>query len=72
MGKIESTLEWWKKSVVYQIYPRSFYRPNIVVIEGLQMKAVVAGIYFMVAAPLKLIGTDAAPARVILIEDMKG
>lgn len=45
---------------------------NIIVIEGLQMKAVEAGTYFMVAAPLKLIGTDAAPARVILIEDMKG
>jgi arylformamidase len=43
---------------------------DIIVIEGLQMKAVEAGTYFMVAAPLKLIGTDASPARVILIEDI--
>jgi len=34
----------------------------------LRLKEVPQGEYFMVAAPLKIIGTDAAPARVLLFE----
>ncbi|EPZ43355.1 cyclase family protein [Alicyclobacillus acidoterrestris] len=41
---------------------------DIVIIEGLRLKNVPAGEYFMVAAPLKLTGIDAAPARVMLFE----
>lgn len=41
---------------------------DIVIIEGLRLKNVPAGTYFMVAAPLKLTGIDAAPARVMLFE----
>jgi len=44
---------------------------NIIIIEGLRLKEVEAGTYFMVAAPLKLIGTDASPARVLLFEDIQ-
>jgi arylformamidase len=36
--------------------------------EGLRLKEVPEGEYFMVAAPIKLFTTEAAPARVILFE----
>ena len=41
---------------------------DIIIIEGLRLKEVEQGDYFMVAAPLKLVGTDASPARVLLFE----
>lgn len=41
---------------------------DIIIIEGLRLKEVEQGDYFMVAAPLKLVGTDASPARVMLLE----
>ena len=50
---------------------KTLFGANIIVIEGLRLQYVEAGTYFMVAAPLKLIGTDAAPARVILFEGMQ-
>ncbi len=50
---------------------KALFGANIIVIEGLQLREVEEGTYFMVAAPLKLIGTDAAPARVILLEDIQ-
>lgn len=39
---------------------------GIVIVEGLQLREVPAGEYFMVVAPLKLVGVEAAPARVLL------
>lgn len=36
--------------------------------EGLRLADVAEGEYFMVAAPLRIQGTDAAPARVLLFE----
>lgn len=47
---------------------KTLFGSGIIVIEGLQLKEVAQGSYFMVAAPLKLVGTDAAPARVLLFE----
>lgn len=47
---------------------RTLMGEKIIIIEGLQLKEVVAGEYFMVAAPLKLQGTDAAPARILLLD----
>ncbi|MBT2581202.1 cyclase family protein [Planococcus sp. ISL-109] len=41
---------------------------DIIIIEGLRLKEVEQGDYYMVAAPLKLVGTDASPARVLLFE----
>jgi len=41
---------------------------EIVIIEGLRLKDVPVGEYFMCALPLKIKGVDGAPARVVLIE----
>lgn len=51
-------------------YPthKTLFAHDIIVIEGLDLEAVPEGEYFMVAAPLKLAGLDAAPARVLLLE----
>ncbi|TWT16071.1 cyclase family protein [Planomicrobium sp. CPCC 101079] len=48
---------------------KALFKADIIVIEGLQLKDVEAKSYLMVAAPLKLIGIDASPARVVLIEN---
>lgn len=48
---------------------KTLFSANIIVIEGLALKEIKEGSYFMVAAPLKLSGTDAAPARVLLFEE---
>jgi arylformamidase len=41
---------------------------DIVVIEGLRLGHVQAGNYFFVCLPLNMIGTEAAPARAVLME----
>jgi arylformamidase len=41
---------------------------GIIIIEGLRLKEVPDGEYFMVAAPLKLQNVEAAPARVLLFD----
>ncbi|WP_347861017.1 cyclase family protein [Salimicrobium sp. PL1-032A] len=48
---------------------RSLFENRIIIIEGLRLKEVPAGNYFMVAAPLKIEGTDASPARIILMDE---
>lgn len=45
---------------------KTLFESGIIIIEGLRLQEVPCGPYLMVAAPIKLIGTDAAPARVIL------
>ncbi|WML47601.1 cyclase family protein [Neobacillus sp. PS3-34] len=50
---------------------RALMSRDIIIMEGLRLKDVDPGEYFMAAAPLKLQGTDASPARVILIEGFK-
>lgn len=49
---------------------RKLFSNDIIIVEGLRLKDVKPGDYFMVAAPLKLVDTEAAPARVILFEEM--
>lgn len=49
---------------------KTLFDNNIIIIEGLRLKDVEQGDYFMVAAPLKLTGTDAAPARVLLFDNV--
>ena len=40
---------------------------NIVLLEGIVLKAVPEGHYFLSAAPLNLAGSDGAPCRAYLI-----
>jgi len=47
---------------------KTLFANNVIVIEGLRLKEVEQGTYYMVAAPLKIVGTDAAPARVLLFD----
>ncbi|MBN3555364.1 cyclase family protein [Fictibacillus nanhaiensis] len=47
---------------------KQLFENNIIIIEGLQLKEVPEGEYLMVAAPLKIRGLDASPARIVLIE----
>lgn len=51
-------------------YPthRTLLEQGIVVIEGLRLKEVPPGEYNMLALPLRLLGAEAAPARVVLLE----
>ena len=50
-------------------YPvhRTLLRASVVIVEGLDLRAVMPGEYFLVCAPLKLARGDGAPARVFLI-----
>ncbi len=41
---------------------------NIVIIEGLDLRAVPPGEYFLICAPLRVVGADGAPARCFLLE----
>jgi arylformamidase len=42
---------------------------NVVILEGLDLRAVEPGEYYLVCAPLPVVGADGAPARVYLIDD---
>jgi arylformamidase len=42
---------------------------NVVIVEGLDLRGVPAGEYYMVCAPIKVVGADGAPARVYLMDD---
>jgi arylformamidase len=46
---------------------RVLLQPGMVVVEGLDLSAVSAGNYVLYCLPLKLVGSDGAPARAILI-----
>jgi arylformamidase len=48
---------------------KALFGAGIVIIEGLRLKEAQATSYHMVAAPLKLLGTDGSPARVLLFEN---
>jgi arylformamidase len=41
---------------------------GMIIIEGLDLSAVLPGLYELYCLPLKLVGSDGAPARVILVE----
>lgn len=43
---------------------------EVMIIEGLRLKYVSAGTYSMVALPINIVGAEAAPTRVLLIEGL--
>jgi arylformamidase len=43
---------------------------EVIVIEGLDLHAVTAGYYSLICLPIKLVGSDGAPARVVLIDEV--
>jgi arylformamidase len=47
---------------------RKLLAAGIVVVEGLNLQGVRPGSYRMICLPLKLVGSDGAPARAVLIE----
>ncbi|MDP3794979.1 MAG: cyclase family protein [bacterium] len=46
---------------------RELLTRNIAILEGLDLARAAAGRYFLIALPLKLVGLDGAPARVVLM-----
>ncbi|WP_226681831.1 cyclase family protein [Sutcliffiella horikoshii] len=49
---------------------KTLFANGVIIIEGLRLKDIAEGEYIMCAAPLKLSGVDASPARIVLM-DMK-
>ena len=47
---------------------RSLLTAGIIIVEGLDLSAIKPGNYELFCLPLKLVGSDGAPARVILVE----
>ncbi|MBA4600867.1 cyclase family protein [Thermoactinomyces mirandus] len=47
---------------------KNLFRAGVIIMEGLRLQGVPEDTYFMVAAPIKLVNTEAAPARVILFK----
>jgi arylformamidase len=51
---------------------RTLLGAGVVPIEGLDLRGIEPGEYFLVCAPLKLVGSDGAPARVFLVRGIPG
>lgn len=47
---------------------RILMRGGVTILEGLNLAGIEPGAYTLVAAPIRLVGTEAAPARAILID----
>jgi arylformamidase len=45
---------------------KTLLEANVIIVEGLDLRHVPAGVYTVVCAPLKVVGADGAPARVFL------
>lgn len=51
---------------------RILLKQNIVILEGLDLRGIAEGDYFLVALPLKIAGAEASPTRAILLEGVAG
>jgi len=49
---------------------KTLFNKSITIIEGVRLKEIGEGEYFMCALPLKIKGVDGAPARIVLIKDL--
>jgi arylformamidase len=49
---------------------KKLFQADVVIVEGLRLVEVPEGTYFMMGAPIKLVDTEAAPARVVLVEGL--
>ncbi|MGB6065821.1 MAG: cyclase family protein [Desulfomonilaceae bacterium] len=49
----------------------SLLNAGVIIVEGLNLGGIRAGMYTLACLPLKLVGIDGSPARAILIEDAK-
>ncbi|NLP51719.1 cyclase family protein [Bacillus sp. RO1] len=47
---------------------KTLFANGVIIIEGLRLKDIAEGEYIMCAAPLKLSGVDASPARIVLMD----
>jgi arylformamidase len=47
---------------------QALLKPGMIILEGLDLGAVSPGNYTLYCLPLNLVGSDGAPARVILVE----
>ena len=47
---------------------RTLLAAGVIIVEGLDLRAVHPGVYELICLPLKLAGCEGAPARAILIE----
>jgi arylformamidase len=47
---------------------RALLEAGVIIVEGLDLSGIAPGIYSLYCLPLKLVGSDGAPARAILVE----
>ncbi len=55
------------RSPTHEVH-RTLLEAGVVILEGLDLRAVPPGDYFLVCAPLKVVGGDGAPARAFLLD----
>ena len=53
------------RSPTHEVH-KTLLEANVIILEGLDLRHVPAGLYTVVCAPLKVVGGDGAPARVFL------
>lgn len=49
---------------------RTLLGAGVVAVEGLDLRGVSPGVYHLLCLPLKLVGSDGAPARTLLVRDL--
>jgi arylformamidase len=68
-GIVLAGIDWFSISAMDDLMQPHLIllKAGIVIVENLDLRCVEAGIYDLICLPMKLCGTDGAPARVILI-----